>query len=70
MSLARPGGEEACLLAGTFEISLWAEPLINVAVGLATHGQCRGEGLGRRGVIRSILEGGDGLADAIVSCSW
>ena len=37
------------LLAGTFDIRLWAERLINVAEGLATRGQCRGEGLGRRG---------------------
>ena len=38
-----------CLLAGTFGIRLWAEPLSNVAEGPATRGQCRGEGLGRRG---------------------
>ena len=45
------------LLAGTFGIRLWAEPLSNVAEGPATRGQCRGEGLEDGEVTWSILEG-------------
>ena len=59
-----------CLLAETFGIRLWAEPLSNVAEGPATRGQCRGEGLGGRGGNMVNPGRGYGLADAIVSCSW
>ena len=57
---ARRGG--ACLLAGTFEIRLWAEPLINVAEGAergtwALEGRCPN------------LRRTESLADAVVSHS-